>query len=74
MFALRGLSLVVASGGYTSFVAWVSRCSGFSYCGAQALGEQASVAAAHGLSSTGSIVWCTGLVAPQHVESSQTRD
>ena len=52
MFALRGLSLVVASGGYTSFVAWVSRCSGFSYCGAQALGTQASVVAARGLNSS----------------------
>ena len=30
-----------------------SHCSGFSYCGAQALGAQASVAVACGLSSYG---------------------
>ena len=31
--------------------AWTSHCGGFSCCGAQALGEQASVVVAHGLSS-----------------------
>ena len=50
--------------------AWASHCSGFSCCGAQAL-EHA------GFSSCGT--WAqqlrrTGLVAPQHVGSSQTRD
>ena len=33
--------------------AWASHCGGFS-CGARALGEQASVVVAHGLSSCGS--------------------
>ena len=33
---------------------WASHCSGFSCCGAQALGAQASVVAAHWLSSRGS--------------------
>ena len=42
-----------------------SRCSGFSCCGAQALGTQASVGAACGLSSRG-----TRAVALWHVESS----
>ena len=34
--------------------AWASHCSGFSCCGAQALGTQASVVVARGLSSCGS--------------------
>ena len=34
--------------------AWASHCSGFSCCGAWALGAQASVVVAHGLSSCGS--------------------
>ena len=33
--------------------AWASYCGGFSCCGAQALGAQASVVVAHGLSSCG---------------------
>ena len=33
---------------------WASHCSGFSCCGVQALGGQASVVVAHGLSSCGS--------------------
>ena len=33
--------------------AWASHCSGLSYCGARALGAQASVVVAHGLSSCG---------------------
>ena len=33
---------------------WASHCGGFSCCGAQALGAQASVGTAHGLSSCGS--------------------
>ena len=44
-----GFSLVVASGGYS----WLW-CSGFSCCGARALGAQASVVAVRGLSSCGS--------------------
>ena len=42
------LSLVVASWGYSSL-----RCGGFSCCGARAVGTQASVVVAHGLSSCG---------------------
>ena len=41
--ALCQLSLVVVSGGCSSFGAQASYCSGFSSCGAQALGAQASV-------------------------------
>ena len=33
--------------------AWASHCSGFSCCGAQALGTRTSVVVAHGLSSCG---------------------
>ena len=33
--------------------AWASHCGGFSCCGAQALGAQASVVVAHGLSCSG---------------------
>ena len=67
-----------------------SHCGGFSCCGARALGVWASVVAACGLSSWGTWVlecsgfsscgtwaqqlWHTGLVALQHVRSSQTRD
>ena len=61
--------------------AWTSRCSGFSCCGARALGTRASVVVARELQQlwlTGSRaqaqqLWCTGLVAPWHVGSSQTR-
>ena len=52
--AVRGLSLVVASGGYSSLWCVASYCGGFSCCGAQALGAWASVAVARGLSSCGS--------------------
>ena len=51
--AVRGLSLVVESGGYSS-LGWAGfslRC--FSCCGARALGTQASVVVAHRLSSCG---------------------
>ena len=48
--AAHGLSLVVASGGYSSSGAWASHCSGFSCCRARALGTRASVVVAHGLS------------------------
>ena len=47
-----------------------SRCGGFSRCRTQALGTWASVVAALGLSSTGSVVVAHGLVALQLVESS----
>ena len=49
--AVRGLSLVAASGGpLSSCSARASRYSGFSSCGAQALGHMGSGVAAHGLS------------------------
>lgn len=63
------LSLVAVSRGYSL---QTSRCSGFPCCGAQALGIWASVVAARRLGAQR--LWYTGLVAPQHVESSQTRD
>ena len=46
--AARGLSLVAASGGYSSLL-----CTGFSCCGARALGTRASVVVARRLSSCG---------------------
>ena len=50
--AVRGLSLVVASRGATPCCgAQSSHCRGFSCCRAWALGAQASVVVAHGLSS-----------------------
>ena len=79
--AARGLSLVAASGGYSSLqctgfsLRWLlllwstgSRHTGFSSCGtwAQQLWLAGSRVQAQQL-------WHTGLVAPQHVGSSQTR-
>ena len=59
---------------------WASHYEGFSYGGAQALGYQASVAAARGLSlwlkssrALGQWLWYSGSVALQHVGSSRTR-
>ena len=51
--AKPGLSLVAASGATLRCGVWASHCSGFSCCGAQALGAWASVVAAHRLSSCG---------------------
>ena len=57
-----------------------SHCGGFSCCGVQAPGCTGfsscvgSVVVAPGLQSTGSAVVARGLVAPQHVGSSQIRD
>ena len=61
--------------------AQASHCSGFSWCGAWALGVRASVVVAHGFSSCGlralepqaQQLWCTGLVAPRHLGSSRTK-
>ena len=50
---MRELSLVVASGGYSSLRCAASHCGGFSYCRARALGARASVVVALGLSSCG---------------------
>ena len=44
-----GLSLVAASGAALGCGAKASHCSGFSCCGAQALGAQASVVVERGL-------------------------
>ena len=52
--AVRGISLVAASGATFRCGAWASHCSGFSCCGARALGARASVVVARGLSSCGS--------------------
>ena len=52
--AARGLSLVAASGAILRCSARASHCSGFSCCGAWALGTQASVVVVRGLSSCGS--------------------
>ena len=46
--AVRGLSLVAASGGYSSLRARASHCGGFFCCGARALGMRASVVVARG--------------------------
>ena len=52
--AVCGLSLVVASRVTLHCSAQASHCGSFSCCGAQALGAQASIVLAHGLSSCGS--------------------
>ena len=52
--AVRRPSLVVVSGGYSSLQCAVFSLKWFSCCGAWALGAQASVVVAHGLSSCGS--------------------
>ena len=74
----QGLLFVAVRGLLT---AGASHCSGFSCCGARALGAWASVVVACALQQlwlAGSRVqaqqlWPTGLVAPRHVGSSQTR-
>ena len=78
--AARGLPLVVASRGYSSLrrvnfsLPWLllsqstgSKCVGFSSCGTQA--QQLWLAGSRAQAQQ----WCMGLVAPQHVGSSQTR-
>ena len=66
---MRGLSLVAASGGHSS-----SRCAGHSSsrCAGLSL-SQPLLLRGTGSRRTGSVVWLTGLVAPWHVGSSQTR-
>ena len=79
--AARGLSLVVASGGYSSLwcagfsLQWLlllrstgSRRMGFSSCGAQA-----QLLWLAGSKAQAQYLWHTGLVAPQHVGSSRIR-
>ena len=80
--AMCGLSLVAASGGYSSLwcvgfsLQWLlllqstgSRCAGFSSCGTWA--QQLWLV---GFRAQAQQLWRTGLVALQHVASSQTRD
>ena len=80
--AAHGLSPVAARGGYSSlrcvgFSLWWflllrsmgSRCTGFSSCGTQA--QQLWLAVSRVQAQQ---LWCTGLVVPRHVGSSQTRD
>ena len=50
--ATCGISLVVASGGYSGCHAQASHCGGFSCCGAQALEYRLSIIVAHGPSSS----------------------
>ena len=71
-----GLSLAVVGGGLlSSFSAWASHYGHFSCCGgARALGCIDFSSGDSWLWSTGSSLWCLGLVAPWCVESSQTRD
>ena len=79
--AARGLSLVAASGGYSSlrcvgFSLWWllllrstgSRCAGFSSCGTRA--QQLCLV---GSRAQAQQLWRTGLVAPRHVGSSRAR-
>ena len=56
------LSLVLVRRVYSYLPSTASRSGGSSCCGAQAVGTQAQY------------LWCPGLVAPQHVGPSQTRD
>ena len=49
-------------------------CCGFSCCRASALSVWASVPALPGSGAWAQKLWCRGLVAPRHVESSQTED
>ena len=55
-----GFSLVVASG-CSGFVAWDSHCSGFTCCGAWALGCMGFSSAACGFQSAGSVVVVQGV-------------
>ena len=68
------------AGATLRFSARASHCLGLSHCRAWALGTQASVVVARGLSSYGSQAlecrlssWRMGLVALRHVGSSRTR-
>ena len=50
---MHGLSLVAVRGATLHCGVQASPCGGFSFCGAWALGAQASVVVVHGLSSCG---------------------
>jgi len=52
----------------------ISHCGGFSCYGAQAPGHMDTVVMAQGLQRADSVVVVRGLVSPQHVGSSCTRD
>ena len=68
--AVRELSLVAASGGYSSL-----RCSGFSLQWLLLLQSTGSRRTGFSSCSTqAQQLWCMGFVAPRHVGSSRTRD
>ena len=69
----KGFSLVVETGGYSG-CARASHCDGFSCCRARALGHVGSAAGCLGSRAQAQQLWGVGLVAAQHVESSETRD
>ena len=58
---MHGVSLVVATGGFSGCSTWASRCGGFSCCRTQTIAATASVAVA------------LGPFMPKQVESPQTR-
>ena len=68
------LSLAAKSKGYSSHRVQAAYCSGSSRCRDRLRSVQASVAAAPGLSSTGSVGVQCELRCPWHVGSSQTKD
>ena len=69
-----GFSLVAAIGGYSSCGVGASHFGGCSCCRAWALGAPALVVAALVSRAQAQKLWCTGLVGPWHVGSSQIRD
>ena len=71
---MHRLSLIAVRGATLPCGAWTSYCSGFSCGGARALSIPVSVVAAQALRVWAQWLWCTGLVALQHVASSQTRN
>ena len=79
-FSLQWLLLSQSTGPrWEGFSSCSTQAQQFPHAGPRARGLQqlwhmGSVVVAHGLQSAGSVVWHTGLVAPQHVESSWTRD
>ena len=58
---LHGFFCSCGKWGYSSGDVWVSRCSGFSYCGARSLGHLGCSSGAPGLRSTDSVVAVHGL-------------
>lgn len=70
-----GSSVVAAGGGRSWSCAWAAHSSGFSCCRARALGAQAAAAVAPGPCGAQALgSWRSGLVVPQQVGSSQTKN